>query len=365
MSELRQAVAILAEYVASDNMDVPDAVGQAAGVYALACHKANERLVACDQLLKANQRSEALRQAQLEPDVLKLYADLDFPARDRWEDISQQVGLPVPPRLNAVVARRLNKAFAESQSTEDLLRQHRLLALARAPLQRRLDILRLLARAEPTNLGWADDVRAYEVVRYEEMQQVFADPRRPPTWAVVCRLHEDLSSDVWITPPPLDLLGTVQTLRAKLHRKQGEQLIEAINPQLAKAVSDQDLDAARELESQVEALAIEYGLPESSRALATFNQAGEWIDAELKWRKRARQFDRAVDQLRTALKDGVDWWYVQEFYRVALEFDMPIPRDVTDRFAGRARGRRLARGLAVVAGVVAVLAGVAVYLIKF
>src|SRR5262245_2246007 len=188
MVEARQAVAVITEYMASNNMDVPDAVREAAEVYAVACRRANERLVTCDQLLRTNQRAEALRQAQLEPDVLKLYADLDIRDWPRWEQVALQVGLAVPPRLNAAAAQRLNKAFAEQQAVGELLRQHRTLALCRAPLRQRLDVVRLLARAEPTNLGWADDLAVFETARFEEIRAAVSDPRAAADWGLLDEL---------------------------------------------------------------------------------------------------------------------------------------------------------------------------------
>jgi len=370
MSELNQAVATLAEYIASDNMDIPDTVKSAAGVYATACQKVNERLVTCDQLLRAGQRSEALRQAQLEPDVLKLYASLEFPGRASWEDAAGRIGLPVPQRLNAVVARRLNKAFAESQSTEDLLRQHRSLALARAPLQRRLDILRLLAKAEPNHLGWADDLRAYEAARFEEIRASVADSRRELTWESVNDLLSDITGGGWLTPAPVDLIGMVQDLHDRFRRAQGERVLAAINPRLSQAVADGNLTAAREFEARVVAVVKEFAVPEGSRLLGPYRQAAEWIDREIKWRKKKKQFDQAVDQLRSALADGVDWSYVQEYYQIALGFEpeMALPADVASEFAARASRRRLVLWLAVGAGVVGVSAigvGALVYLIAF
>src|SRR5262245_8937135 len=136
MSELRQAVAVITEYTASNSMDVPDHLKPAADVYAQACRSANERLTECHRLLKLGQRSEALRQVQLEPDLLNLYKELALRDFDRWAEIAHRVGLTVPPRLNAEAARRLNEGFALEQKSKDLLGQHRALALSRAPLRR-------------------------------------------------------------------------------------------------------------------------------------------------------------------------------------------------------------------------------------
>lgn len=363
MNDLHKFVTTLAEYVVSDNMEVPDSVRAAAGLYAKECEKTNDRLVTCDQLLKNHQRAEALRQAQLEPDVLKVYAELDFPNRERWEETALQVGLPVPPKLNAKVARRLNQAYSEAQSTDELLKQHRLLALQRAPIQRRLEILRLLSNAERNNLGWSEDVQDYEAARFEEMRAVFNDPVKGNVLAVVQSLLEDLSADGWLLPPPLDLQGAVQERYDDMRRKQGEKMLRLINPQMQRMVADGNLEGAEDLEAQALVYIKDYGIPEKSALVTPVRQTTEWIDAERKRRKLQKQYDGAVDQLRRALEDGVSWSYVKHYYEVVMEYRKPIPRDVKERYAAKAK-MRTTLFIAAGAGIIAVaVAGVALFLI--
>jgi hypothetical protein len=363
MSELRQHVSVLAEYVTSDNMEIPESVAAAAKAYAVECQKTNERLVNCDQLLKVHQRAEALRQAQLEPDVLKIYAELDFPNRERWEETALQIGLPVPPRLNAKLARRLNKAYSEAQSTGDMLKQHRWLALARAPLQQRLDVIRLLSKAEPNNLGFSEDVQSYENARFDEMRAVMDDPNLSNNWAIIRALLDDLSAEAWLTPPPLDLVAAVQERHDDMRRKQGERLLRVLNPQLQRVVADNNLEGAEDLAAQAEGVVKDYGIPKKSPLALPLWDTLDWIDSERKRRKKRKQFEAAVEQLRKGLEDGVAWSYVQHYYEVVLEFRMPIPREVTERYAAKARFRMilwilLGLGILTLAAV-----GVAIYFI--
>ena len=341
MAELHKFVTTLAEYMVSDNMEVPEPVKLAAELYAKECQKTNDRLVSCDQLLKVHQRAEALRQAQLEPDVLKVYAELDFPNRERWEETAMQVGLAVPPRLNAKLARRLNQAYSEAQSTDDLLRQHRFLALSRETLQRRLEVLRLLSAAEPNNLGWSEDVQDFEAARFDDIRTAINDPVKANNWAIVRGLLEDLQSNAWLTPPPLDVIAAVQERHDDMRRKQGERLLRLLNPQLQRMVSDDNLEGAIEKEAQALSVVSEYVIPGNSPLVVPLRQTTEWIDAERKRRKLRKQFDSAVEQLRRGLEDGVSWSYVQHYYEVVMEYRMEIPRDLSERYAAKARFRSM------------------------
>jgi hypothetical protein len=364
MSELRQAVVVITEYAGSNTMDVPDYLGPAAEVYARACRGANERLAECDRLLRTGMRSEALRQVQLEPDALEVYKELAIRNADRWAEIAQQVGLSVPPRLNAEAARRLNEAFATEQKVKELLRQHRSLALSRAPLCRRLDIVRLLHRAEPVNLGWQDDIAAYEAARFEEMRWAIADPARRTDWDAVRALSEEISADVWVSPPPLDLVAMIQEAHAALRGREGRRLLAGINPRLLKAMNDGDFDAVEQLEREARGVAAQFAINDNDRSLDVAYEATAWLKAERKRRKQERDFQKMVEVLRGYLTDGTDWWYVQEQYRLVREIDLPIPADVLRLYAARARSRKLLWGLGVAGAVLVAAVGLTVYLAK-
>lgn len=364
MSELRQAVAVIAEYTSSDAMDVPDHLKPAADVYAQACRSANERLTECDRLLKQGMRSEALRQVQLEPDLLNLYKELALRDADRWSEIAHRVGLAVPPRLNAEAARRLNEGFAHEQKVKELLVQHRALALARAPVRRRLEILRLLHRAEPLDLGWQDDIRAYEAARFEEMRRAIADAARRKDVDACRALYEEVSAAGWASPPPLDLVGTIGDVYRPMMAGEGRRLLAGINPLIVTAMAEGDLAAIKRLEAEARDVAARHGIGEDDRALDQVYEAVEWAKGERVEIKQERAFRKAVEVLREYLTDGTDWWYCQEQYRLVRDFGREIPEDVARLYASRARFRTILWGLGVGAVVVLAAVGLAVYLAR-
>lgn len=363
MTELRQAVTAIAGYVESESMDVPDELKSASAIYAAACRQVNNRLAEAARLLQAWQLSEAVRQVEIEPDALKQYAELAFKNHGRWLDITQKVGLTIPPKLNAEAARQVNEAYGVLGTINDLLRQHRTLALSRAPLRRRLEIVRLLRRKMPTNAAWQDDVKAYEEARFGEMRAALADPAARADFEDVSALNDELKAD-WLVPPPLELVDSAQKAFEAIILIEGEKHLNTINPLLLKAMNDGDLDEAERLLEAAEQAAIKFRVPTRAAILAPLREAAEWVPAERKERKTARQYEKAVDLLRSSLQDGLDWWYVQEYYRGVREFGRPIPRDAASLFAARVRRRRLVWGLGAAAVVLLAGGGVAAYFLK-
>ena len=98
----------------------------------------------------------------MQPKLFDMIEILDFPDRDAWTDICTLKRLPTPPDLLLNYLSELNEAYQIEEGLSGLLRQHRMLALAQAPLHKRLAVLRELVRAEPDNPVWQDDLKVFE-----------------------------------------------------------------------------------------------------------------------------------------------------------------------------------------------------------
>src|SRR5690348_13251430 len=93
-TRLRKAAAAIREYLSSGNMEIPDDLEENADIYAKGCRYVNDRLADCERLHGIGQRSEAIRQAELPPDLLTLCGEIDRELnaqhRARWEETALQ-----------------------------------------------------------------------------------------------------------------------------------------------------------------------------------------------------------------------------------------------------------------------------------
>jgi hypothetical protein len=98
---------------------------------------------------------------------------------------------------------------------------HRVLALARAPLDQRLAVMRRLAVADPANAFWDDDIRQFEQARLDEIRTLVV----PAFWgndlATVQRLAKEAESPAWRIAVPLLLRQLLQqaVVQLQLNRK--------------------------------------------------------------------------------------------------------------------------------------------------
>lgn len=361
----KQAAAVIVAYMNSGELDVPATVRQAASDFARACGELNARLITCDELLRSNQRSEALRQVQLEPDALQLYNALAVPCWTDWVSTAQQVGLPQPPGLHEAAARALHKAFTAEQAVKDLLVRHRLLAVTRAPLRERLQVMRLLAKAEPTNLGWTADLKAYELVRFDELRAELTHPDTAFDPDAIRAIQAELEGP-WASPPPLDLVGAARESHKAQLLETGKARIEQLAPQLQKALTTGDTQLAERLAAQVRAAAKEAGIAATSPRLALLRQADEWLEEEKRQAARKKQFEQSVADLSHALEENIDPVYIRGMYEVVLGFhDFEVPEDVLARYDAWHRGRTVRTWAAAAGGLFAVLLGIVIYLVAF
>ena len=122
----------------------------------------NERLDEAVALLRKNLRSEAIQSANRRPNVMEAAVALDFPERIEWQEILQFLSVPVPQQLDHDKVRQINEAIVETQPIDELLKQHRKLAIAKAPLSWRLKVLRRIAEVDSIESIWMEDVEDYE-----------------------------------------------------------------------------------------------------------------------------------------------------------------------------------------------------------
>ncbi len=336
--ELRRAVRLLAAFVADERAVATPEIQDCLEIYISGCRIVNERTAEADRLLGLGQRSEGLRQVQMEPDALAMFALLTFEHYKHLPKITEELALPLPPKLNAVGARRLNQAYSLEKEGEGLLQEHRTLALARAPLKRRLEVIRLLQRAEPQAAFWQDDIASYEAARFDEIRSTLAKPELREDWQTLRDLHEELSADVWQTACPLDLSDTVKKGMTRVRREAAQYELEPMTRKLERGIEDEDTEKVNALVEAAVKVQQKYLLSEDSPLLKPFWKASHWLKDMDREDAIEIEFRRAVKQLEKSLDENFEWYYVQEYYRIAVEFDRPIARGVLDKYRDRSKG---------------------------
>jgi hypothetical protein len=346
---------------ASDQTDT-ERLKALAAAYAEECRAANERLRRCEEFLKKGQRAGAIQFAQAEPVLLDVVAALDFPERAHLEEMLLFYGLPAPPRLNLATAEALNQAYAEEQPLEGLLRQHRRLALARAPLPARLEVMRKLAMLDTQNPVWMDDVRTFEQARFRQLQaavtRASARGEPGPVAAVAGELGQ-----VWFNPPPAALCTEVERLQQQFAQQQGRADLAALAGQLNGAVAANDLGQAQGLRDRFKEVLARSGVSPTDPVARYAEQPLRWVMEQERLQVAELEFQTALAELEAALDARAEPEEAGRLYNAALNHGRDLPDAVEERYRAyvtRAQGARQWREKMIL--IVVVFVGVAVLL---
>lgn len=377
IQELRNALAAIsgATYGPDDLVtdDMRPRLARNGAIYADAAREVNERLFKCEQLLGLGQRSEALRQAMIDPDLLKLCGELDIPNRAAWTHFAGRNGLPFPAATNAAATRSLNAAFAAEDVVKEPLQEFRTLSLMRAPLPQRLRVLRLLVRAEPANVVWLDDLGRYEQTRCDEIRGLAPRIWQKRDWELAAQLVAEVESKDWVNPPKLDVIDAVFRAREKLWRDEANRAFNTLAGRIDDEVRfvDQidadrtwdDLAAVKAVRADIQSVADRFELRADDPLLDRFKPAFAWLKQKEKELKRREEFDKAVGELARMLKDSPDWWPIEQAYQRAAAFDLPLPDDVRWAYASARRKRGILKQVLIVGGVALAFVAVIVLLL--
>ena len=144
----------------------------------------------------------------------------------------------------------LNEAYALEQPLADLLRRHRLAALARSPLPVRIGLLRKLAECDADNPAWQEDLTVFERERQKELAGEIAEAQQAANLHRLIALEDELRDGGWSSPPPDQLVQRAFAARTTLEQRETRAELESLNRQLHDALASFDVDTGRALREQ-------------------------------------------------------------------------------------------------------------------
>jgi hypothetical protein len=301
--------------------------------------EANRRLEECVAFLRRGLRSEALQRAAIKPHVLDVATELDFPEIADWVEILQLYGIELPENLDRDAVARLNEAFVEEQPLEELLRQHRRMAIAKAPLAWRVGVLRKIAAIDMMNPVWIDDLKDWEVARINQITQEWksADQSNLPLEDIV-KLREELESSAWIVKPPEDLTREIsKTAKLRVHESKIAVLQElAVDIHNAYAAGDEHAGAS--LAVTWASILQELQQPPPRNLLDEVAPALEWINERNQERDRIQEHEMLCSKFDLFLKQPkIDEGELQRAYQTIVSLQLGIDPLLETRFDARLR----------------------------
>jgi hypothetical protein len=328
MIDYKRCVDEIRFFLQSDH-PADERVRSAAREYIDACRKVNDRLRQCEGCLRQRHYAEAVHFAEVEPRLLELYAilevieNLDYEERQHWEAFLHAERIERPPALLRHVALELNQAYLQVQPMEELFRRHRLLAWGKAPLKDRLAVMRELARLNPNNHQWNEDVRSFERERLKELETEVDTAIRQGNAATVQQLLAEVDGVPWLTPPPPTLKSRLEQTGQTMDRAQK---VPRLERDLLQAWAATDAVRVRHLRDELSRV---IGPP--GGADPTWRR----VQPALNWLQADEAFQDGVAKLREMLESNASEKELYRWYDYLHEFGRPLPEWLENMFETR------------------------------
>jgi len=343
MNEYERIVDDLRSALVAQGPEAVDLLRLVAADYAMVCDDANTRLRQCESLLKKGLRAEALRQCEIEPNLLDIIATLDIPEHDLLLRKSHQVGLMPPPDLLMDIASALNEAYAEHQPVENVLRQYRLLSLARAPLKQRVTTLRRIAATDTNNPIWQEDLELFERERQKELQIEVTQAARSADLLLLTSLRAEVNGPDWSVLPPQGLTRFIEQTWVNVRQQQARSELTSLASGLNDAFQQCDLESGRRLLPEWEKYLPLAGIAATDPLADSARPALAWLKEAAVRGVEETEHRAAVAALESGLEQGLPAEQLERLYHSATRHDRDVPAMLISRYQGQIHAREVGR----------------------
>ncbi|MGL6193976.1 MAG: hypothetical protein ACRC2T_04050 [Thermoguttaceae bacterium] len=317
--------------------------------YSNACKDVNARLLRCSQLIRSGNTSEAVRLAEIEPNLLESFALLDFPEREQWLEVVHTFNLPAADPLFVELAQEINDAYTAVDPLQPLLKKHRLFAISRAPLAERIKLLREMLIMEPENQGWKTDLESYEKVRLRELESDVNAAIASKSISRISQLVRELEQPNWTSKPPEKLITALKASLKIETQRSGLNELRSLAEKLQRAYSEENVDSGVKYAQQWYSLIQNLGNNVPLELGYEVQEPLQWVEEQRKRQQLSRQFQTRLDVFRNSLQSGLTPEQISEMYAdlesFAEEAEEEIPEPIVRVFnakleAANVRGSR-------------------------
>lgn len=313
-----------------------DAAGELAAEYQELCASANSRLLDVDRLLTKGLRSEAVEYSKTQPDLLDLYRVLDFHLRPRWNELCERNSFPLAPFLHEQTARQLNIAYSVEAELSPLLKQHRLLALMKAPKRDRIAILRQIVLKDPTSMGWIADIEELEHERLSEIKAALNDSYFCSDFSQVSAVWQELNSGDWRIPIPLEIQQTANIRQEALKGSAATKNVLDNLPELNGAIRNGDFSLAfaiiQKCDQIVQTITDRSNLEET---LAEYLKLRQQVVNHLEEQRQTAEFNKAISVFERFISvkepSEEDWVELKHNLKLRFKTLQSFGREIPER----------------------------------
>lgn len=330
-SNLDQLMQFIQSSLASPDTIDEDMLRDEAVAFNELCYEVNAKLASIERLINRGLRDDALVAAGRDGELLTLFEKLDFPDRDLWTELVQAFGLPKPPELNHDAAAKLNMAYATLGDIEGLMNNHRLFALARAPLSARIRILNALALKDRENPLWQSDLVTFQQARLSQMPGEVERAVREGNLESLRAISDELTSSKWWVTIPPKLTAQVKTALTANHKRDLIDQLKAESIRIQNAFAEFDIATGILAAEKIQQLGAEASLMSDDPLVLEMEPALHWVEEQQKAIVAEKRSQSLIDDLELVLDTSTDRTVIERAYSKTKVLGDRLPQPLRQR----------------------------------
>jgi hypothetical protein len=341
MSRERDIVIRIEQFLSLTDQTANPELQELAEQYNAVCRDVNLMLQKCDEFLTKNMWLEAVHLAKTPPSVLERYEAIQLPQMDKWREVCLLYGYPEPPALLHKVVEKLKAAEQKANTLSPILAVHRRIARIGSTKQK-IHVLRRIARLDPENPNWIEDIKALEQVRIGEIGQKLDEAVARGDDDTVLSLHNEMTSARW----KIQIIASVQkrveeearVVRQKRAQRDGDALLQ----RMGKAYSELDFHGVEVALTEWSNLRNNPDFQPLPAQEQQVEEAREWYEAEAKKKKKKEKFTEIEADLADALDRDAGQEQIERLLFKLKTFEFEIEPPLLERAQSMMDGYRLA-----------------------
>ena len=303
--------------------------------YAESCETLMNKAFFCNKLIRENKQKEADELAKRDPDLKELEKTVDFDRAVDWWLLCEKHRLPsmhlvIPETVSDVIA----TIYADASKMDLLLRKHRMLAIMHASMDKRLEVMRELAKVDAGNKFWREDIAEFEKILLKELKVKGEKAAKNSDYHSLKNLISIIKKGDWENEKEVEqVLGNLQKLVRPLHKKEIESQYCKLAESIVDSFNDMNVEDLLSLVAKWSSLVQKTGIKPSDQLKKNILPAMNFVSELKESRKKEAEFNKACSELEEYIEDGyIDISELDNLASRVLNFDQGMPEVLAAKY---------------------------------
>ncbi len=291
----------------------------------------NQRLRSCEELISKGKLSEAVAEAESQPQLISSVKRLSAMDLNHFSKICELYDWTRPPAILSDLAAKIGQAYERKDALAPLEAEYRRLVHT-GTLAQKISVLRRIVRLKEDEGVLKENLVEFEGQRLSELTNAAKDAIVAKDEALLSEIHAEISSSEWTVKPEEKVIAKIEDVlrehRARNLGVRGRRILVGI----ADAYSNLDLAPLKESVSQWDQILKNPEFTPSENDLKQVAEARSWLDAELKKRVDKENFEALCAEIDGMFEDSAPFQDINRTYNAMMNTGMEIPELVRKRY---------------------------------